>query len=151
MVTQYSIFTTMARLARSCLLLVLALCLTTASARGTPRPKAVLPPKSKTLGKQLPVESDKASIPASVFNLINNVAGAGILTLSAGMAGGTGWIPAISICAILGAISAHTFTIIGAACELTGEGDFKVCALPKKNSTSLIKTTISPLTHSFFL
>lgn len=118
----------MARLARSCLLLLLvALCLTAASARGTPRPKAVLPPKSKTLGKTAaPLESDKASIPASVFNLINNVAGAGILTLSAGMAGGTGWIPAIFICAILGAISAHTFNIIGAACELTGEGDFKV-------------------------
>jgi hypothetical protein len=69
----------------------------------------------------------KASTLSSVFNLVNNVAGAGILTLSAGMAPGTGWIPAILICAILGVLSCHTFSIIGEACELTGEADFKVC------------------------
>jgi hypothetical protein len=69
----------------------------------------------------------KASTLSSVFNLVNNVAGAGILTLSAGMAPGTGWIPAILICAVLGILSGHTFAIIGEACELTGEGDFKVC------------------------
>lgn len=71
----------------------------------------------------------KATIAASVFNLVNNVAGAGILTLSAAMASGTGWIPAIAICAFLGSISAHCFSMIGAACELTGEGDFKVLVL----------------------
>jgi amino acid permease len=62
---------------------------------------------------------------SSVFNLVNNVAGAGILALAAGKAGGTGWIPAILICTILGALSAHSFIIIGEACELTGERDFK--------------------------
>ena len=71
-------------------------------------------------------QAKKASIAASVFNLVNNVAGAGILTLSAGMASGTGWIPAVIICTILGAIGSHTFCIIGKACELTGEADFKV-------------------------
>ncbi|KAL3934575.1 MAG: hypothetical protein SGBAC_009740 [Bacillariaceae sp.] len=70
-------------------------------------------------------QQGKASVIASVFNLVNNVAGAGILTLSAGMAGGTGWIPAISICTILGGISAHCFSIIGESCELTGEKTFK--------------------------
>lgn len=73
-------------------------------------------------------EDGKATIAASVFNLVNNVAGAGILTLSAAMASGTGWFPAIAICAILGAMSAHCFSMIGTACELTGEGDFKVCS-----------------------
>lgn len=68
----------------------------------------------------------KASITASVFNLVNNVAGAGILTLAAGMASGSGWIPAILICAVLGGLSGHSFAIIGDACELTGEKDFKV-------------------------
>lgn len=68
----------------------------------------------------------KASIPASIFNLVNNVAGAGILTLSAGMAAGTGWLPALLTCAVLGVIGSHTFSIIGEACELTGEVDFKV-------------------------
>jgi len=67
----------------------------------------------------------KASITESIFNLVNNIAGAGILALSAGMASGTGWIPAILICSILGAISAHTFGLIGEACEMTGEIDFK--------------------------
>lgn len=59
------------------------------------------------------------------MSIVNNVAGAGILTLSAGMAPGTGWIPAIAICAALGAASGHCFAIIGEACELTGEADFK--------------------------
>lgn len=68
----------------------------------------------------------KAGVTASVFNLVNNVAGAGILTLASGMASGTGWIPAILICAFLGALSGHSFTIIGEACEMTGEKDFKV-------------------------
>ena len=68
----------------------------------------------------------KASIPASIFNLVNTVAGAGILTLSSGMATGTGWVPAILICSVLGLLSSHTFAIIGEACELTGEVDFKV-------------------------
>ena len=71
-------------------------------------------------------EDGKSTIAASVFNLVNNIAGAGILTLSAGMAAGTGWIPAIIICAFLGTISSHCFAIIGEACELTGEKDFKV-------------------------
>lgn len=72
-----------------------------------------------------PKEEKKASISSSVFNLVNNVAGAGILTLSSGVAVGTGWIPAIAICAALGALSAHCFSIIGEACELMGESDFK--------------------------
>jgi hypothetical protein len=42
------------------------------------------------------------------------------------MAPGTGWIPAIVICAVLGVLGGHTFSIIGEACELTGERDFKV-------------------------
>jgi hypothetical protein len=67
-----------------------------------------------------------ASIATSIFNLVNNVAGAGILALAAGKAGGTGWVPAVTICCVLGALSAHSFIIVGSACELTGEKDFKV-------------------------
>lgn len=70
--------------------------------------------------------SGASSFTASVFNLVNNVAGAGILALSAGQAKGTGWIPSIGICGLLGIISARTFAMIGEACELTGEEDFKV-------------------------
>jgi len=73
-----------------------------------------------------------ASFSASVFNLVNNVAGAGILTLAAGKASGTGWIPSIFICSTLAALSAHTFTLIGHACELSGERDFAVRCLKAK-------------------
>jgi hypothetical protein len=67
----------------------------------------------------------QSSILSSVFNLVNNVAGAGILTLSAGMAPGTGYVPAMIICAILGWWSGHCFVMVGQACELTSQGDFK--------------------------
>jgi len=67
----------------------------------------------------------KSSMAASIFNLVNNVAGAGILTLSSGVAKGTGWVPALLICAGLGALSSHTFTLIGEACSLTDEVNFK--------------------------
>ena len=60
-----------------------------------------------------------------MFNLVNNVAGAGLLTLAAGMAKGTGWTPALLTCAVLGIASAHTFNLIGESCRLTGEMDFK--------------------------
>lgn len=67
-----------------------------------------------------------ASFAASVFNLANNVAGSGILTLSAGKAAGaSGWIPSIAICCSLAYASASTFIMIGKACELTGERSFK--------------------------
>lgn len=68
----------------------------------------------------------QASMAASVFNLVNNVAGAGILALSAGQAAGTGWIPSILICIALGVVSTHTFTIVGEACDLASCSDFKV-------------------------
>ena len=68
-----------------------------------------------------------ASMTASVFNLVNNVAGAGLLTLAAGKAtAGVGWIPAIIIAVTLATLSAHTFTLIGKACDITGEQNFAV-------------------------
>ena len=71
-------------------------------------------------------EKKGASMAASTFNLVNNVAGAGILTLAAGKASGTGWIPAVAIVASLGWAASTTFRMIAKACELTGENDFKV-------------------------
>ena len=77
--------------------------------------------------KKTPAASsdDGASIVTSVFNLANNVAGAGILTLAAGKATGTGWIPSIAICLALAAVSSHTFSLVGKSCELTGLNSFK--------------------------
>ena len=39
------------------------------------------------------------SVTTTVVQIVNNVAGAGILTLAAGMAAGVGWGPAILMCA----------------------------------------------------
>ena len=66
-----------------------------------------------------------SSVTMTVVQIVNNVAGAGILTLAAGMAAGVGWVPAIAICVALGAISGYTFYLIGASCELTGTSNFK--------------------------
>jgi amino acid permease len=57
--------------------------------------------------------------------LANNEAGPGILTLVAGKASGTGWIPSILTCVALAFCSAHTYILIVKACEMTGETTFK--------------------------
>lgn len=77
--------------------------------------------------RQIEIEEEgKASILTSIFNLSNNVAGAGLLTLAAGKAvSGTGWVPSIMTCVALAFGSAQTFSLIGKACEMTGEGSFK--------------------------
>jgi hypothetical protein len=93
-------------------------------------------------------EEGKATIFSSVFNLVNNVAGAGILTLAAGMASGTGLIPAMLVCAVLGLLSGHCFSIIGEACELTGEPDFKVRILKRSCLTHFFLISIGFLAGS---
>ena len=69
--------------------------------------------------KTVQPQGGKASVITSIFNLSNNVAGAGILTLAAGKASGTGWIPSILICAAIAFCSSHTFILIAKACEMT--------------------------------
>eukprot|EP00546_Thalassionema_frauenfeldii_P019797 CAMPEP_0178903384 /NCGR_PEP_ID=MMETSP0786-20121207/5126_1 /TAXON_ID=186022 /ORGANISM="Thalassionema frauenfeldii, Strain CCMP 1798" /LENGTH=521 /DNA_ID=CAMNT_0020574747 /DNA_START=8 /DNA_END=1573 /DNA_ORIENTATION=- len=86
--------------------------------------------KGKAIGRgswRMPSDDNtsKSSMATSIFNLANNVAGAGILTLAAGKATGTGWIPSIIICFVLALCSSHTFVIIGKACEMTNEHTFK--------------------------
>merc|ERR1740124_458476 len=78
--------------------------------------------KDTTIQKE---DEGKSSVMTTIFNLANNVAGAGILTLAAGKASGTGWIPSILTRMTLAFMSAHTFILIGKACEMTGEKTFK--------------------------
>jgi len=92
-----------------------------AQKRAVPSPSAGRAKKSAFAA----VKDDGASIATSVFNLANNVAGAGILTLAAGKASGTGWIPSIAICLLLAAVSSHTFSLVGKSCALTGLNSFK--------------------------
>lgn len=94
----------------------------------TARGKRLVTPKLAVKKRSKQATTDDASsssILGSVFNLVNNVAGAGILTLSSGMASGTGFVTASIICAILGLLSGHCFAIVGEACELTKQSDFK--------------------------
>mmetsp|Transcript_14676 Transcript_14676/g.18755 ORF Transcript_14676/g.18755 Transcript_14676/m.18755 type:complete len:556 (-) Transcript_14676:373-2040(-) len=67
----------------------------------------------------------ESGLAASAFNLVNNVAGAGILALPAGMAVGTGWVPALTICVAIGIMSGYTFQLVGHSCYIGDEYDFK--------------------------
>jgi len=90
-------------------------------------------------------EKQLSSMTSSIFNLVNNVAGAGILTLSGGMAKGTGWIPALAITSLVGLVSSHTFILIGKACEISNTDSFKSLwsfALSDK-STWIVDSTIA--------
>lgn len=71
-------------------------------------------------------ENGNSSLSTSIYNLTNNVAGVGILTLASGKAAsGTGWIPSIAISCGLAYASASTFILIGKACEISGEKSFR--------------------------
>ena len=68
--------------------------------------------------------SSGSTIAECVFNLVNNVAGAGLLTLSAGMAMGVGYGPAVGVALALGAVSAATFSMIGWSCDRLNASTF---------------------------
>lgn len=53
----------------------------------------------------------------TMFNLIKNIVGAGVLSLPSGVAAGTGIVPAILITTILGMYSAWTFSKLGEMCH----------------------------------
>ena len=89
------------------------------------RPLVAKNKKATTQQQQQQQQGGNASMTAMIFNLVNNVAGAGILSLSAGQAKGTGWIPSIGISTALGLLSARTFVMVGEACDWLEEGDFK--------------------------
>lgn len=92
--------------------------------RGTPSARPLL---GRTLlaAKPAPEEEPTSGVASTALQIINNVAGAGILTLSAGMAGGVGIVPAAALCLVLGIVSGVSFYIVGAACEITGETTFR--------------------------
>uniref|UniRef100_A0A7S2W7H7 Amino acid transporter transmembrane domain-containing protein n=1 Tax=Rhizochromulina marina TaxID=1034831 RepID=A0A7S2W7H7_9STRA len=88
--------------------------------------------------------SGGASPATSVFNLVNNVAGAGLLTLSAGMAGGVGSVPATAIASVLGFLSWFTFTVLGGCCSALNVADFRGlwCLTIGKDSAWVIDLSI---------
>ena len=61
------------------------------------------------------VVQKRTDVLGASFNLVNNVAGCGFLTLTAGAAG-TGYLPAIGLVAFLGAVSCGVVPVVGRGC-----------------------------------
>jgi len=78
----------------------------------------------RALAEDMAADMAGSTIQMTVLNIFNNVAGAGVLTLAYGMRG-VGWVPALSTCLGVGAISGYTFYLVGAACESVGASSFK--------------------------
>ena len=90
------------------------------------RANSLSPPQSVSQPKvDFTEQGDASGMAATAVQIVNNVAGAGILTLSAGMSAGVGWVPASALCLMMGAISGYTFYVLGKSCEMTGETTFK--------------------------
>jgi len=82
-----------------------------------------------------------ATIPNEVFNLIKSIVGAGVLSLPAGVAAfgnaPSAVVPAVVLIAVMGAISAYTFGLIGRVCQetdTTSYSDAWDVAVGKKSS-----------------
>ena len=68
--------------------------------------------KTVTRNPRAVVVQKRTDVLGASFNLVNNVAGCGFLTLTAGAAG-TGYLPAIGLVAFLGAVSCGSFLLLG--------------------------------------
>ena len=68
--------------------------------------------KTVTRNPRAVVVQKRTDVLGASFNLVNNVAGCGFLTLTAGAAG-TGYLPAIGLVAFLGAVSCGSFLLFG--------------------------------------
>ena len=65
-----------------------------------------------------------ASIPNEIFNLVKCIVGAGVLSLPAGIASfgnaPSALLPAVALIALMGTVSAYTFSMIARLCSYTG-------------------------------
>lgn len=96
-----------------------------------PKRQAFLAPTARnTVSSKISAEGGKhqgggtATIPNEIFNLVKSIIGAGVLSLPAGIAAfgnaPTALIPAIILIAMMGIISAYTFSMIARVCSYTG-------------------------------
>jgi amino acid permease len=76
------------------------------------------------LSEQANPNGGTATIPNEIFNLVKCIVGAGVLSLPAGIAAfgnaPSALIPSTILIAVMGAISAYTFSMIARVCNLTG-------------------------------
>lgn len=74
-------------------------------------------------------EAAKKMTPVQMlFNMVQNIVGEGMLSLPAGIAGGTGLLAGSLIAFFFCALMGYTFAIMGRTCYATGEKTHKDCA-----------------------
>eukprot|EP00566_Odontella_aurita_P025429 CAMPEP_0113538990 /NCGR_PEP_ID=MMETSP0015_2-20120614/7673_1 /TAXON_ID=2838 /ORGANISM="Odontella" /LENGTH=124 /DNA_ID=CAMNT_0000438627 /DNA_START=230 /DNA_END=601 /DNA_ORIENTATION=- /assembly_acc=CAM_ASM_000160 len=70
-----------------------------------------------------------ATIPSEIFNLVKSIVGVGVLSLPAGIAAfgnsPTAVIPAAALVALIGGLSAYTFSMIARVCKNTGATSYR--------------------------
>ena len=71
----------------------------------------------------------EATVSSSTFNLAKSIIGAGVLSLPSGISFfadvPSAILPASIMCAVMGLVSAYTFSLIGRVCEKTGATSFQ--------------------------
>lgn len=84
--------------------------------------------KQSVTGKTKP-SGGTATIPSEVFNLVKAIVGVGVLSLPAGIANfgnaPSVLIPAVSLIAFIGVLSAFGFAVIGKVCSYTGATSYR--------------------------
>jgi len=91
-----------------------------------------------------------SSISTSFFNLSKNILGAGVLSLPYAIAEGTGLVYGIFFSALLAALSAYTFWLIGLVCFETGETTFKGTGTKAKNTAFGTLIDVVCVSKTFF-
>jgi amino acid permease len=90
-----------------------------------------------------------ATVTQLIFNLVKGIVGAGVLSLPAGIAAFSnapgGVIPAVSLIAIIGGLSAYGFALIGRCCAYTNTKSYREAweATVSKSSSWLPATAVT--------
>lgn len=67
------------------------------------------------------------SLAQTIFNIVKNIVGEGMLSLPAGIAAGSGLIIGIIITTLFGGLLGYTFSLMGRMCHITGKKTHKGC------------------------
>mmetsp|Transcript_832 Transcript_832/g.2624 ORF Transcript_832/g.2624 Transcript_832/m.2624 type:complete len:473 (-) Transcript_832:75-1493(-) len=70
-----------------------------------------------------------SSMAQTVFNIVKNIVGEGMLSLPAGVAAGTGLVPSCLIASAFGLLLGSTFGMMGRVCHNTGAKSHKECGM----------------------
>jgi len=73
-------------------------------------------------------DKKKSTMLQTTVNMVQNIVGEGMLSLPAGIAGGTGLLMGSLIATFFCALMGYTFAIMGRTCYATGEKNHKDCA-----------------------